>query len=84
VPSGSEAVAARFTVAGAVKPVPSAGWASVTAGGESPSTDTMRASDGTPWASTTNSMYTPGGATLALAGAVAVTLVAPAVNDSGT
>ena len=56
VPSESEALAARFTVAGAVKVAPFAGCVSVTAGGELPLTVTMRATDGTPLASTMNSM----------------------------
>jgi len=56
VPSASEAVAARFTVAGAVKVAPSLGWVSVTVGRELPWRVTMRATEGTPFASTMKSM----------------------------
>ena len=49
-----------------------------------PVTVTIFATDGTPSASTMNSMYTPGGAMLAFAGAVAVSEPAPAVKLSGT
>ena len=45
---------------------------------------TIFATDGTPFASMTNSMYTPGGAMFAFAGAVAVSAPVPAVNVSGT
>ena len=57
VPSASDAVAARLTVAGAAKVAPLAGCVSVTVGGEpSPWTLTMRATEGTPFASTRKSM----------------------------
>ena len=55
-PSESDAVAARFTVAGAVNVAPSVGCVSVTAGDESSWTLTMRATDGTPLASMMKSM----------------------------
>src|SRR4051794_26443535 len=73
---------------GSTPVVPSAGIPFETVGGVVSSgalpTPTMRATDGTPFESTMKSMYTPGGATLAFDGAVAVRLVAPALNDSGT
>ena len=57
MPSASDAVAARLTVAGAVKVAPFAGCVSVTVGGELPLwTLTMRATEGTPLASTRKSM----------------------------
>jgi hypothetical protein len=56
VPSASDAVAARFTVAGWVKVAPSDGCVSVTTGGESPWTLTMRETEGTPFASMMKSM----------------------------
>ena len=56
VPSASEAIAARFTVAGAVKVAPLLGCVSVTVGWELPWTVTMRATEGTPLASMMNSM----------------------------
>src|SRR5512132_395666 len=55
-PSASDAVAARFTVAGAVQVAPFVGCVSVTTGGESPWTLTMRATEGTPFASMMKSM----------------------------
>ena len=54
------------------------------AGGVAPPTLTIFATDGTPLPSITNSMYGPGGAMLALAGAVGVTVPPPVVNESGT
>ena len=53
-------------------------------GGSAPPTVTILAIEGTPLASMVNSMYTPGGAMSAFAGAVAVNAPAPAVKDSGT
>ena len=57
-PSGSEALAARFTVAGAVNVAPAAGWVRLTLGAVLvvPLTVTIFATDGTPLASMTNSM----------------------------
>src|SRR4051794_24316511 len=81
VPSASEALAARFTVVGAVKVARAAGCVSVTVGDDF--TVNIVATEGTPFALRRNSMYMPGGAMLALAGAVAVRLVVPAVNFSG-
>ena len=75
-----------FTVAGAVNGAPTAGWVMLTLGAVLlvPSTVTILATDGTPSLPTTNSMYTPGGAMLAFAGAVAVSEPAPAAKLSGT
>ena len=56
VPSVSDAVAARFTAAGAVKVAPLLGSVSVTVGRELPWRVTMRATEGTPFASMMKSM----------------------------
>jgi hypothetical protein len=56
VPSMSDAVAARPIVAGAANVAPFAGCVSVTLGGESPWMAIMLAKEGTPLASTMNSM----------------------------
>ena len=45
-------------------------------------TATIRAIDGTPWVSSTNSMYRPGGARFRLAGAVTSSWVPERVNGS--
>ena len=71
-------------MAGAAKVAPFAGCVSATAGAALPWTLTMRATDGTPAASTMTSMYGPGGAMLAFAGRGRREAAAPAVNDSGT
>ena len=84
VPSASEAVAARSTVAGAEKLAPFAGCVSATAGGESSWTLTMRATDGTPLRVDDEEHVRPGRRDVGVRGAVAVRLVAPAVNASGT
>jgi hypothetical protein len=76
MPSGSDALAASTTDAGAVKVAPLPGDVSSTVGEvgavvEEP-TLTILATDGTPLLSTTVSMYMPGGAMFALRGPVTV------------
>ena len=56
LPSVSDAVAARSMVAGAPKVAPFVGCVSVTVGSESPWSVTMRATEGTPFASMMKSM----------------------------
>src|SRR4051812_46541365 len=86
MPDASLALALRVTdVPLIVEPV--AGDVSVTAGGVVSVwalRRTMLATDGTPLAPRTNSMYGPGGARLALLGMPTLSVPAPLVNDNGT